>query len=746
MNCPVPEDPRDLALTEVRIQRLAARLAEPTKEREADSPEQVLFSLRQLRELVQAFRSQGQYVQGRTGWFETALRSTVDDSAQPYSLCVPADYDKQPDRKWPLVIVLHGGGGTHGGDKGYNGEPEPSDHIRLLPLGRGPGVGYYRLAAVDVLQAIQEVMRQYRVDPDALFVFGTSMGGSGTFSIASHWPDLFAACKPVCGGGAWYPLEQMCNLPTVIHHGLEDILVASSYSQFAVARMSTVGCPVQLYLHPGFGHRVTPMSEKMSPWEQFRSIRRDGQPRRVIVNSELPTLRKAYWLSIPRPIDPQKDASLQATFISGNHLAMSARNVEWAKISLPLKWIDPRQPVQISAQDGDRWTELVTGDAKALYVHWDGNKLAATTQPSTNVEDPAAYVGGGAHSMFWLGQPVRIVYGTAGSPEQTQQLEKLAQSIRRYHAQDDDFDVGGFPVLKDSDVTSDILKTADLIVLGTADENSLISRMKTQMPVRLSDGVYQIDTTPPMAYPQQKVAFSLFYRNPLQPDRRIWWFAGVPDHDTFVKIAIQADGRAFGMHAPELLIVDRTSGALLATSQLNSAWQLSRPAPLRPAKDLWASPADLDKDFSEFLRRTYAVDICLVGIVPPGDRIQWDSLTAGEALRFASKRMMALATLTGQDLQAWLPVRVEEFKEWKLQQYQQAWAGPAANSLDAKKTYQVLMTTDETGSCERKTIHPRYQRFFQESDFEEAVSRFVLQKGLAGPEAAPVATQTAQRE
>ena len=570
MDCPVPADPRDRALLAVRIDRLAAKLAAPTKEQDVESLNQVLFGSRQLREVVQACRQQGHYVEGRRGWFEAAFYSTVDGSAQPYSLNVPRDYDKQADRRWPLVVGFHGGGGTHGGEKGYTGNPEIAEYFSMVPLGRGPRVGYSRLSALDILQTMQDIQAHYRIDSDAIYLFGNSMGGYGTFEIASHWPDLFAACRPVCGGGAWWPLEQMCNLPTVIHHGLLDVSVAPSNSRFAAARMQAAGCPVQIYLHPDFGHRVTPMSEKMSPWAKFRTIRRDTQPRSVVVNSDLPVLRKAYWLSIPRAADVQQDAYLRATFIGNNHLALTARNVEWERIALPLRWIDPAEPVQIGVEGGDRWTEVTTGDAKALYIHWSGDKLAATTQPSADVENPAVYVGGGAHSLFWLDRPVRIVYGTAGSQEQTQQLEKLAQSIRRYHIGDQEFDVGGYPVLRDSEVTPEILRTCDLFLLGDAQENALIGRMAAELPVKLADGQYVVESTPSMRYPQEKVAFGLFYQNPLQPDRRVWWFAGLRDHDGFVKIVQKADGGPFGMHAPELMIVDRATGVLVATGQLDA--------------------------------------------------------------------------------------------------------------------------------------------------------------------------------
>ncbi len=414
---------------------------------------------------------------GARGWFETAFFSTADNSAQPYSLSVPRDYDKRPDYKWPVVIGLHGAGGTHGGEKGYEGSPEITEYLYLLPLGRGPRVGYGRLSAIDVLQALRDVQAHYRVDPDRVYLFGGSMGGYGTYEIASHWPDLFAACRPVCGGGAWWPLEQMCNLPTVIHHGLQDLSV--DFVQLAVCGCEDerAGCPVQVYLHPGFGHRVTPMSSQISPWERFRAIRRDTQPRTVVIDSDLAMLRKAYWLSIPRPVDPQDDAYLRATFIAANHLALGVRNVEWARIDLPPKWVDPGEPLQITTDTGDLWTEIVTGPAKALYLHWAAGKLAATTQPTEKVEDPTIYTGGGANNLFWLGRPVRIVYGTAGSAEQTETLRKLAESICKYSEWDEEFAVGGYPVLADTEVTEPVLKTCDLIVLGGPETNRLMGRM-----------------------------------------------------------------------------------------------------------------------------------------------------------------------------------------------------------------------------------------------------------------------------
>ncbi len=158
----------------------------------------------------------------------------------------------------------------------------------------------------------------------------------------------------------------------------------------------------------------------------------------------------------------------------------------------------------------------------------------------------------------------------------------------------------------------------------------------------------------------------------------------------------------------------------------------------------------MDKDFGEFLRKTYAADISLLGIAPDGDVTEWNSLTVGETLLFGQKRMMAIATLRGDDLQRWLPLRQKEFAEWKMQDYQQPWAGPAVDTLDPTRTYRLLVSIHEASSMEEQAIHPQYLRFLQEGEFESAFGRFVRERGLASapcrvaPPAA--ASQTALKE
>ena len=62
----------------------------------------------------------------------------------------------------------------------------------IAPLGAGELSFYKEEGEIDVLSAMQDFMTHYPIDADRVFLSGLSMGGQGTFSIATHWPELFA--------------------------------------------------------------------------------------------------------------------------------------------------------------------------------------------------------------------------------------------------------------------------------------------------------------------------------------------------------------------------------------------------------------------------------------------------------------------------------------------------------------------------------------------------------------------------
>lgn len=694
LKCPLPKDTADKAIVQVWIDRLTESVQRQAEDKDLDLSARILRSYRQLMHIVSVLRTGQPYTASRRGWFETAFFSPVDGSAQPFSLFVPYDYDKHPDRKYPLEVWLHGHGGTHDGEAGFapGKDRDITDRMMLNVLARGRAAGYRPITADEVIREIADTQSRYRVDADAVHLYGASMGGFGAFVVAATYPDVFATASPYCGGGEGEPLEQMCNLPTFIHHGLDDDIVPVFCSIVSALRMQELRCPVQFFTYPGVGHNVVPAGRKVGTWETLKDIRRDLQPQTVVLTGDLPPLKKAYWLSIPRYADVHKDAYARATFVSRNLLSLDVDNVAWLKIALPCKWIDATRPLRIVDNVGLQWTQIVPGDAGAIYIDLTGKALRATAQPPVDLDDSTVYTGGGPRWMFSSGRAIRIVYGTAGSAEQTETQAKVAAELRR-QTPFVSLETGGLPVLKDTEVDDVTLKTCDLLLLGTPKDNAVLGRMAGQLPVKYVDGQIRVEANTAMSWPEGEVAFSLYYCNPLAPDRRIWWFAGQQDSKAMRGCCDIARTSPFGLLGPELIVQAKDSMQVVATADVTPQWKLVRPGPLQPAQAIWPSCADLDRQLNEALSRALPVDVSVVFPLFRANPFAWERLTVGEAMRTLAFGDLVVVPVVGKDLLRWRGMFPEMVKPVAAST-DLPWAGVDPKAIEPDRVYDVLMLAD----------------------------------------------------
>jgi hypothetical protein len=138
------------------------------------------------------------------GFVRLAWVDDVDGSTQFCRAYLPAG--DPAARPWPAVVWLHG---YHPENPPYvrwwsigerhNGVAERNGTIVLEPFGRG-NVDYRWIGERDVLRCLAEARQRFAVDEDRVYLGGESMGGNGTWLIASRHPQLFAAAAPVFGG------------------------------------------------------------------------------------------------------------------------------------------------------------------------------------------------------------------------------------------------------------------------------------------------------------------------------------------------------------------------------------------------------------------------------------------------------------------------------------------------------------------------------------------------------------------
>ncbi|MCA9263396.1 MAG: TIM barrel protein [Planctomycetales bacterium] len=151
----------------------------------------------------------------------------------PYLLYLPTGYDPSADKRWPLMLFLHGRGESYGplsivakwGPPRMANRGDDLPYILVSP--QCPGESAWnrddQQALLDELLA--DIRSNHAADPDRVYLTGLSMGGYGSWRMAARHPDQFAAAAIICGGGSTSDAEKLVRLPIWVWHGDQDSAV-----------------------------------------------------------------------------------------------------------------------------------------------------------------------------------------------------------------------------------------------------------------------------------------------------------------------------------------------------------------------------------------------------------------------------------------------------------------------------------------------------------------------------------------
>ncbi|MEN6506818.1 MAG: prolyl oligopeptidase family serine peptidase [Planctomycetaceae bacterium] len=130
------------------------------------------------------------------------LKLKVSANRQDYQLFLPSEYT--PDKKWPLVITLHG---THGWDDyqpqmrewKYLGEkkgliiaaPYLKSPQGILPVLHNIRDKQLQEDEKTILGLIDDAVANYNVDPNAVLLTGFSAGGYAMYYVGLRHPERF---------------------------------------------------------------------------------------------------------------------------------------------------------------------------------------------------------------------------------------------------------------------------------------------------------------------------------------------------------------------------------------------------------------------------------------------------------------------------------------------------------------------------------------------------------------------------
>lgn len=176
-----------------------------------------------------------------------------------YLISYPEGFQK--DKKYPLVIFLHGAG-----SRGETAARLHKNYSLACIRKRQNARGFILLAPhckgvtwsewmTPLLHLVEQFRELSYVDDTRIHLTGNSMGGFGTWALATLRPDWFASAMPVSGGQNGFA-RRLVDLPIRTFHGLCDEIVDPFLTLQAARAVNTAGGHAEVIFFPYNKHDI----------------------------------------------------------------------------------------------------------------------------------------------------------------------------------------------------------------------------------------------------------------------------------------------------------------------------------------------------------------------------------------------------------------------------------------------------------------------------------------------------------
>ncbi|RPJ55962.1 MAG: DUF3471 domain-containing protein [Acidobacteria bacterium] len=534
------------------------------------------------------------------GFYRLAYRDEVDGSPQFCRAYLPPAYD--PAKKWPLVLQIHGYNPANpkyvrwwAVDSRHAGiNAEFANHqgvIYMEPHGRG-NTSYLGLGDNDILTVIAMARKRFNVDEDRVYLTGDSMGGWGTWNVATRHPDLFAAIAPVYGGAdyhsqvpeaelaklsdlerlrfekqsSWAMADGLLNMPIFVHHGDVDKSVNVEYSRYGVRMLQRWGYNVRYREIPGRGHEALDVMNDVIEW--FLEHRRNPDPLHVRIRSAELRNASAYWARVEQVVNPMQFMVVDAELVDPNTIRLDTENVAAITLSPSKTLVDPAKPLKVVWNGSSQAVTLKEGKAT---VKGEGCSNPQSAIPNPQLKRPSLP---GTFSDFTT-TPFAIVLGTISKDaEMVQMCRDKADVVIKYWRE---WQKQEPRVFKDTELTDTDAARYSLQLIGGPEANAVTARLAAKLPIKFAAEEITIDGK---SFKAKNAAVQMIYPNPLNPERYVFLVAGTSVDGLYVSEPLVRDTGDW-----DFLIMDGRYAASarripqmklrVATGMFDSSWRVN---------------------------------------------------------------------------------------------------------------------------------------------------------------------------
>jgi len=480
--------------------------------------------------------------------FEHAYFARNDGSPQPFLVYVPTSYVAEK-RRHPMMLFLHGWVPDTSRTNPWVAPDEMIDlaeqHGVLLVVPHGRTNTDFQFAGeVDVLRVMAEMQAFYSVDPDRVYLTGVSMGGAGVWQIAMHYPHLFAAVAPISPQCDWfkfwhehfrYPVRS--ELPRHVewilaaHNPMDLARNLSSLPSFSqqsthcflgvdhcrvmAKRLKELRAPHTFFEDPSMlGHYIYFQPDCWKRvFDNLLQKRRNPSPTKVRYVTSSLRFSRAYWAEITSLERWGTPATLDAEHTGADRIVLTTENVKGLSLSPPATWATGGV-FAVSWNGKDLGQRQPDDDGRVVLV-----RPSARDRTEPSLRKTRAVCGPASDVMNY---PFALVRGTRGTKAET---EALAAMASRFAGDWYAYAEGRASVLRDVDVTPELMKHRNLVLFGLPETNELVATIAPRLPFRLSRT--SITLPDGKSFPVEGTGFVLTYPNPLARDRYVLLCHGV---------------------------------------------------------------------------------------------------------------------------------------------------------------------------------------------------------------------------
>jgi pimeloyl-ACP methyl ester carboxylesterase len=267
----------------------------------------------------------------------------------------------RPEKGWPLVIAMHGGGNTPKAvndsqwktmQRYYRDQPSVTGY-QYLAL-RAPNDTWNGFYDEYVPPLIMNLIRSFvvlgDVDPDKVYLIGYSHGGYGAFYIGPKIPDRFAAIH--CSAGA--PTDGTIS-PLSLRNTRFTFMVGENDTAYGrrercekfndiivkLKEENKGDFPVEFEFKKGFGHGGLPDKDKI---KEMYPYTRNAVPSHLSWEMTDSVLTDFFWLSTAKP---EKGQSIDA-MIRDNKVEITTKNTKEFNLDLDGRLVAFDRSLQVS--------------------------------------------------------------------------------------------------------------------------------------------------------------------------------------------------------------------------------------------------------------------------------------------------------------------------------------------------------------------------------------------------------------